>query len=182
MNETNQKTAADASTSSELYKENANYALMKTKTIIDLNAIGKNSLLSEHYLLDSENESNLLLVGAAAAATNHRRRHRSTMTMARRLTDLRLSDAWPRSSMCKIGQKASPWVRAQREKSFAIEFNSYFHDLAPLPPPPPELLAASSSCSQPNTSLSPVATHTKPMPTSYTSLCILPSVKNTKVI
>lgn len=91
------------------------YTITKTKTIIDLNAMGIDSMLTEHYLLDNEDEP-------------YRRHHQ-------RLGDLRLSEVWPRSTMCKLSQRASPWVRAQREKSLAIELNSYFRlsstDLAP---------------------------------------------------
>jgi hypothetical protein len=77
-----------------------NKYLQKNKTIIDLNSIGKSSFLSRHYLFEKSEIKNQ--------------------------GDLSLSDRWPRSEMCLLSQKKSPWVNAQREKSFANELNSYF--------------------------------------------------------
>lgn len=96
--------------------EETKYSLVKTKTIIDLNAIGKDSQLSGHYLFET--------------ADNRRKRNAATAansgTNSKRLGDLRLAEMWPQSSMCKLSQKASPWVRAQQEKSMANELNTFF--------------------------------------------------------
>lgn len=96
--------------------EETKYSLVKTKTIIDLNAIGKDSQLSGHYLFETADNRRKRNAAVAASSGNN----------SKRLGDLRLAEMWPQSNMCKLSQKASPWVRAQQEKSMTNELNTFF--------------------------------------------------------
>lgn len=85
------------------------FTLLKTKTIIDLNTIGQESHLSGHYLFETSD--------------SRRRNNHANYT---KLGDLRLTEMWPQSNMCKLSQKTNAWVRTQQEKSVANELNSFF--------------------------------------------------------
>lgn len=125
--------------------------LVKTKTVIDMNTIGQDSLLTGHYLFET---------------TDNRRRFHPSF---KKLGDLKLSEVWPQSNMCKLSRKANPWVRAQQEKSVANELNTFFRISRERSTSPPQLCANQFNNNQSNG----VRTGNTPY------FCLLPSFKYT---
>ncbi|CAF0849190.1 unnamed protein product [Brachionus calyciflorus] len=72
------------------------------RKVIDLNVVSNQSVLSSHYLNKPVS----------------------------RLSDLKLNEKWPSSTMYKFTIQTNPWVKSFKEKSYANEINSSLRELS----------------------------------------------------
>lgn len=137
-----------------------NTELAKSKTIIDLNQIAKNSQLSSHY-------RNRRIVPVPLDAIVER-------ASRVRLTDLNLYADWPKSNMYKTSIRSNPWIKAYKEKSLANELNMHFRlvdTVYRVSTPPP--VSVTHTHNHDSTVAPGFLTRAK------TNLCLLPSIKQT---